>query len=104
MPRASSVEPRPSEKHEIGCPNQRTGGLLALAEHPDAYALLRAGEVELPSLVDELLRRHPHARLQLRVLYGEAPLAFPVLRAAGPARRLASNFINGLKSLPVQVT
>jgi len=149
------------------------GGLLALAERPDAYDLLRADKAELPSAVDELLRRHPpvltfrrtaahdtqladrriragdkvvvfhasanrderafaepdrldltrtpnphvsfgdgphvclgahFARLQLRVLYGEALRAFPVLRTAGPAGRLTSNFINGLKSLPVQVT
>lgn len=44
----------------------------------------------------------PIARLQLRVLYAEALRVLPVLRTAGPARRLVSNFINGLKSLPVQ--
>ncbi|MEV1078230.1 cytochrome P450 [Streptomyces sp. NPDC050211] len=43
------------------------------------------------------------ARLQLRVLYREA-LALPGLRLAGRPERLVSNFINGLKSLPVQVT
>lgn len=149
------------------------GGLLALAEHPEAYARLRQGEIELSPAVDELLRWHPpvltfrrtaaqdtelagrriragdkvvvfhasanrdervftdpdrldlsrtpnphvsfgdgphvclgahFARLQLRVLYAEALRALPVLRTAGPARRLVSNFINGLKSLPVQVT
>jgi cytochrome P450 len=148
------------------------GGLLALAEHPEACALLRAGKAELPTAVDELLRWHPpvltfrrtavqdtelaghriragdkvvvfhasanrderaftapdrldlsrapnphvsfgdgphvclgahFARLQLRVLYEEALRALPVLRPAGPARRLTSNFINGIKSLPVQV-
>ncbi|MDN3021660.1 cytochrome P450 [Streptomyces sp. S.PB5] len=42
------------------------------------------------------------ARLQLRVLYTEALRVLPVLRTAGPAGRLVSNFINGLKSLPVQ--
>ncbi|OLZ67425.1 cytochrome [Streptomyces sp. IMTB 2501] len=35
------------------------GGLLALAEHPGSYASLRAGKVELPSAVEELLRWHP---------------------------------------------
>ncbi|WP_369232616.1 cytochrome P450 [Streptomyces sp. R21] len=44
------------------------------------------------------------ARLQLRVLYEEALGALPSLRTAGPPRRLVSNFINGLKSLPLQVT
>ncbi|MHC3469682.1 cytochrome P450 [Streptomyces sp. 7R007] len=146
------------------------GGLLALAEHPEAYAALRSGTVELGTAVEELLRAHPpvltfrrtaahdaelagrriragekvvvfhasanrdervftdpdrldlsrtpnphvsfgdgphvclgahFARLQLRVLYEETLRALPVLRTAGPARRLASNFINGIKSLPV---
>ncbi|WP_128431123.1 cytochrome P450 [Streptomyces cyaneus] len=44
------------------------------------------------------------ARLQLSVLYREVLRAVPVLRTAGPPRRLVSNFINGLKSLPLQVT
>ncbi|HZF92946.1 cytochrome P450 [Streptomyces sp.] len=44
------------------------------------------------------------ARLQLRVLYGEALRALPVLRTAGAPRRLVSNFINGIKSLPVRIT
>ncbi|MFK0105910.1 cytochrome P450 [Streptomyces sp. NPDC091217] len=145
------------------------GGLLALAEHPEAYSLLRAGKVRADAAVDELLRWHPpvltfrrtaardtelggrrigkgdkvvvlhasanrderafaepdrldlartpnphlsfgdgphvclgahFARLQLRTLYAEAPSS---LRPAGPARRLVSNFINGLKSLPTAV-
>jgi cytochrome P450 len=41
------------------------------------------------------------ARLQLRVLYEEALRALPGLRIAGTAERLVSNFINGLKALPV---
>ena len=43
------------------------------------------------------------ARLQLRVLYRESLRALPVLRTAGPPVRLVSNFINGIKSLPVEV-
>ncbi|MEV5843821.1 cytochrome P450 [Streptomyces sp. NPDC051985] len=145
------------------------GGLLALAEHPESYALLRAGKVPADTAVDELLRWHPpvltfrrtaardtelggrrigkgakvvvlhasanrderafaapgrldlgrtpnphvsfgdgphvclgahFARLQLRSLYAAAP---PTLRPAGPAGRLVSNFINGVKSLPTEV-
>ncbi|MFE0675443.1 cytochrome P450 [Streptomyces sp. NPDC058867] len=148
------------------------GGLAALAEHPDSWARLRAGEIGLGPAVEELLRWHPpvlsfrrtaaqdtelagrriragdkvvvfhasanrderafaepdrldltrapnphvsfgdgphvclgahFARLQLRVLYGEGLRALPVLRGAGPPARLVSNFINGLKSLPVRV-
>lgn len=41
------------------------------------------------------------ARLQLRVLYEETCRALPVLEPAGPPRRLLSNFINGVKELPV---
>ncbi|WP_210584357.1 cytochrome P450 [Streptomyces sp. GESEQ-35] len=43
------------------------------------------------------------ARLQLRVLYGEALRTLPGPRLAGRPERLVSNFINGLKSLPVRV-
>ncbi|MFI5551763.1 cytochrome P450 [Streptomyces sp. NPDC051738] len=149
------------------------GGLLTLAEHPEAYDRLRIGSVELTSAVDELLRWHPpvltfrrtaaqdtelagrriragdkvvvfhasanrdervfadpdrldlsrtpnphvsfgdgphvcmgahFARLQLRVLYREALRVLPELRTAGAPRRLVSNFINGLKSLPIHIT
>ncbi|TVZ80063.1 cytochrome P450 [Streptomyces sp. BK340] len=148
------------------------GGLLALAEHPEAYELLRAGKTEIPSAIHELLRWHPpvltfrrtaaqdtelagrriragdkvvvfhasanrdervftepdrldlsrtpnphvsfgdgphvclgahFARLQLRMLYEEVLRTLPGLRPAGPAGRLVSNFINGLKSLPVHL-
>lgn len=150
------------------------GGLNLLAEHPEAYARLRRGEVGFTTAVDELLRRHPpvltfrrtatrdtelagtriragnkvvvfhasanhdervfpdpfaldlarspnphtsfgdgphvclgahFARLQLRTLYEEACRVLPPgpLRPAAPPRRLVSNFINGLKSLPVRV-
>ncbi|MEV6168851.1 cytochrome P450 [Streptomyces sp. NPDC051954] len=149
------------------------GGLLALAEHPQAYELLRTEKAELALAVDELLRWHPpvltfrrtaaqdtelagqsirrgekvvvfhasanrdervfahperldlsrspnphvsfgdgphvclgahFARLQLRVLYGEALRTLPGLRLARRPERLVSNFINGLKSLPVRMT
>ncbi|MFF4543800.1 cytochrome P450 [Streptomyces sp. NPDC001435] len=148
------------------------GGLLALAEHPEAYRMLREQEVRLDTAVDELLRWHPpvltfrrtaahdtelagrkiragdkvvvfhasanrdervfirpdrldlartpnphvsfgdgphvclgahFARLQLRLLYEEALRVLPAPRLAGPAERLVSNFINGLKSLPLYV-
>ncbi|MGW7788338.1 cytochrome P450 [Streptomyces tricolor] len=149
------------------------GGLLALAEHPEAYGLLRAGAVGVPSAVDELLRWHPpvltfrrtavrdtelagrsiragekvvvfhasanrdervfadpdrldlarspnphvsfgdgphvclgahFARLQLRLLHEEVLRALPgPPRLAGPAVRLVSNFINGIKSLPLHL-
>ncbi|MFJ3709962.1 cytochrome P450 [Streptomyces sp. NPDC090053] len=150
------------------------GGLHLLAQHPEEYSRLCNGEVQLPTAIDELLRRHPpvltirrtatrdtelagtrirsgdkvvvfhasanhdervfddpftlnlsrspnphiafgdgphvclgahFARLELRVLYEEACRILPPgpLQLAGPPARLVSNFINGLKSLPVQV-
>ncbi|MEU6596584.1 cytochrome P450 [Streptomyces flaveolus] len=150
------------------------GGLLALAEHPEAYELLRAGKAAVPTAVDELLRWHPpvltfrrtavrdtelagrtiragdkvvvfhasanrdervfpapdrldltrspnphvsfgdgphvclgshFARLQLRLLHEEMLRALTgPPRPAGPAGRLVSNFINGIKSLPLHIT
>ncbi|MEV5612660.1 cytochrome P450 [Streptomyces sp. NPDC052225] len=146
------------------------GGLSLLAENPSTYAQLRANKLDLTTLTDELLRRHPpvltfrrtaardttlagtriargdkvvvlhasanhdervfadpfrldphrtpnphvsfgdgphvclgahFARLQLRILYEEVARALPDLRPAGPPRRLVSNFINGIKELPV---
>ncbi|WP_351222623.1 cytochrome P450 [Streptomyces sp. NPDC002133] len=41
------------------------------------------------------------ARLQLRVLHEEVREALPLLTVAEPPRRLVSNFINGIKALPV---
>ncbi|MGW1656919.1 cytochrome P450 [Streptomyces atratus] len=46
------------------------------------------------------------ARMQLRALYEETCRALPPgpLQLAAPPRRLVSNFINGVKSLPVRLT
>jgi cytochrome P450 len=41
------------------------------------------------------------ARLEARVLFEELLARLPALRPDGPVRRLRSNFINGVKSLPV---
>ncbi|MFB7630199.1 cytochrome P450 [Streptomyces sp. NPDC056149] len=43
------------------------------------------------------------ARLQLRVLYEETCALLPAVAVAGPPQRLVSNFIHGLKSLPLRV-
>ncbi|MFJ4876592.1 cytochrome P450 [Streptomyces sp. NPDC088745] len=43
------------------------------------------------------------ARLQLRVLHEEALRVLPRYRTAGPPRRLVSHFINGIKSLELEV-
>ncbi|MFD9485293.1 cytochrome P450 [Streptomyces sp. NPDC059991] len=44
------------------------------------------------------------ARLQLRVLHQEALRLLPGPALAGPPRRLVSNFINGVKSLPLRLS
>ncbi|MFI8519599.1 cytochrome P450 [Streptomyces sp. NPDC085481] len=43
------------------------------------------------------------ARLQLRLLYEEMRAACDDIEVAGPPRRLVSNFINGIKSLPLRM-
>ncbi|BDM70825.1 cytochrome P450 [Streptomyces nigrescens] len=43
------------------------------------------------------------ARLQLRVLYEETRVLLPALELAAPPRHLVSNFIHGLKSLPLRL-
>jgi len=42
------------------------------------------------------------ARLEARVMFEELLTRMPALSPAGPVRRLGSNFINGIKSLPVR--
>ncbi|MFF4418431.1 cytochrome P450 [Streptosporangium sp. NPDC001559] len=44
------------------------------------------------------------ARMELRVLFEVLAERFPGLAQAGPARRLRSNFINGIKELPVTLS
>ncbi|KUL37933.1 cytochrome [Streptomyces sp. NRRL F-4489] len=43
------------------------------------------------------------ARLQLRVLYEETCALLPAVAVGGPPQRLVSNFIHGLKSLPLRL-
>ncbi|SDL48190.1 cytochrome P450 [Nonomuraea jiangxiensis] len=43
------------------------------------------------------------AKLELRVLFEHLARRHPRLRQSGPARRLRSNFINGIKELPVTI-
>ena len=43
------------------------------------------------------------ARLEARVMFEELLTRMPTLTPAGPVRCLGSNFINGIKELPVRV-
>jgi cholest-4-en-3-one 26-monooxygenase len=44
------------------------------------------------------------ARLEIRVMFEELLNRIPDMEPAGPARRLRSNFINGIKHMPVRFT
>ena len=44
------------------------------------------------------------ARLEIRVMFEEMLRRLPDMEPAGPVRRLRSNFINGIKHIPVQFT
>jgi cytochrome P450 len=43
------------------------------------------------------------AELQLRILWEELLPRYPVIEVMGPAKRLYSNFIHGIRSLPVRI-
>ncbi|MGW1892845.1 cytochrome P450 [Streptomyces sp. NPDC002004] len=57
------------------------GGLLLLAENPDAYAALRSRKVTLHTAVDELLRRHPPVLSFRRTAVRDTTLAGTRIRA-----------------------
>jgi cholest-4-en-3-one 26-monooxygenase len=42
------------------------------------------------------------ARMEIRIMFDEILRRLPDMELAGPARRLRSNFINGIKSMPVR--
>jgi len=44
------------------------------------------------------------ARLEIRIMFEELLARLPDVELAGPVRRLRSNFINGIKSMPVRFT
>jgi cholest-4-en-3-one 26-monooxygenase len=44
------------------------------------------------------------AKLEIRVMFDEVLNRLPDIELAGPVQRLRSNFINGIKHMPVQFT
>ena len=44
------------------------------------------------------------ARLEIRIMFEELLRRLPDLELAGPVERLRSNFINGVKHMPVRFT
>ena len=151
--------------------NSMSGGLLALQDHPDEYAKVRADRASIPNLVSEIIRYHTPvihmrrtattdaelggktirkgdkvvmwyvsgnrdesviedperfdvgrakvrqhlsfgagihrcvgdrlAEMQLRILWGEILARDLEIEIAGPPVRLYSNFIRGIRALPV---
>jgi cytochrome P450 len=43
------------------------------------------------------------AELQLRILWEEIMQRYPIIEVMGPAKRVYSNFIHGIRSLPVRI-
>jgi cytochrome P450/NADPH-cytochrome P450 reductase len=153
--------------------NLMSHGLLALSEHPDQWAKLRADMTLLPSAIEEMLRYsppvilfrrtattdtmlggrairggdkvvifyasanrdeavfvepnrfditrnpNPHisfgdgthfclganlARLEARIMFTELFKRLPDIAIAGPSKRLASSFLNGIVDLPIRFT
>ena len=44
------------------------------------------------------------ARLEIQIMFEELSRRLPDIELAGPVARLRSNFINGIKSMPVHFT
>src|SRR5206468_694096 len=68
--------------------NTISGGMLALFEHPEEWARLR----------------HDPALLEIRIMFEELLRRLPDIELAGPVTRLRSNFIGGIKHMPVRFT
>jgi cytochrome P450 len=102
--------------------NTMSGGLLALHRHPDQWAKLRANPALLPGLVQETVIDRPRPRhhlsfgsgihrcvgdrlaeLQLQVLWEEILTRDLEIDVVGPPVRAYSNFLRGIKSLPVRI-
>ena len=49
------------------------------------------------------LRGNRLAELQLRILWEEILVRFPMIEVVGNAKRVYSNFIHGFKSMPVRI-
>lgn len=70
--------------------------------NPDTFDITRKSDPHLAFGTGTHFCAGSHmARLEMRVTFEELLARFPKLRVKGPVERLASNFINGIKSLPV---
>ena len=59
----------------------------------------------MPELIDDALAcvGERLAEMQLRILWEEILPRFPAIEVLGPPQRLYSNFIHGIRSLPVRI-
>jgi cytochrome P450 len=74
-------------------------------ENPDAFIIDRARPRQHLSFGFGIHRcvGNRLAELQLRILWEELLPRYPVIEVMGPARRTYSNFIHGIRSLPVRI-
>ncbi len=72
---------------------------------PDAFDVARSPNDHLAFGVGEHFCLGSHlARMELRVIFREILTRLPDIDLAGSVRRLRSNFVNGVKSMPVRFT
>jgi cytochrome P450 len=74
--------------------NAASGGMLALLEHPDQWRRLLADRDLIPTAAEEIVR----------VLLGALAQRMPDIELDGEVSRLRSNFLNGIKHMPVRFT
>jgi cytochrome P450 len=74
-------------------------------EHPDDFIIDRARPRQHLSFGFGIHRcvGNRLAELQLRILWEEIMQRYPVIEVMGPATRVYSNFIHGIRSLPVRI-
>jgi cytochrome P450 len=74
-------------------------------ENPDRFDVRRSPNDHLAFGIGEHFCLGSHlARMELRVIFREVLTRLPDIELAGPVRRLRSNFINGVKTMPVRFT
>ncbi len=78
-------------------------GMLALLEHPHNWRNSCDDPALVPSAVEEMLRWGAVTMHFRRTAVVDATLGGTAIRVNGPVARLRSNFISGIKRLPVSV-
>jgi cholest-4-en-3-one 26-monooxygenase len=77
----------------------------AVFANPERFDIARKPNEHLAFGVGEhFCLGHNLARLEIRIIFEELLTRFPDMSLAGPVRRLRSNFVNGIKHMPVRFT